>query len=56
MALVAMAALLYGVMFVYYKSENKNRLTGKRDSVKQGLTDEEVVALGDENPNFVFAA
>jgi hypothetical protein len=56
MALAAMAALVYGVMYIYFKSENKKRLAGKRDSVKEGLMHEEVVALGDENPGFIFAA
>ncbi|SMQ55240.1 unnamed protein product [Zymoseptoria tritici ST99CH_3D1] len=56
MALVAMAALIYGVLFVYFRSENKKRVEGKRDLIKHGLTEEEVVALGDENPRFIFAA
>lgn len=56
LALVGFAAILYIVMYAYFKSENAKRASGKRDAIKQGLTEEEVIALGDENPGFVFAA
>lgn len=56
LALVAFAAVTYMGMYAYFKAENSKRAKGERDSVKQGLTEEEVVALGDENPGFVFAA
>ena len=56
MSLVALGAVLYGLMYVYFKHENRSRAAGKRDGVIQALNEEEVVALGDESPRFVFAA
>lgn len=43
-------------MYAYFKSENRKRARGERDVVTQGLTEEEIVALGDENPGFIYAA
>ncbi|KAM3421949.1 putative transporter [Cercospora zeina] len=56
MALVALGTVLYGIMYAYFTRENKVRAAGRRDAVTQGMTEEESLALGDENPKFVFAA
>ncbi|PPJ59309.1 hypothetical protein CBER1_04233 [Cercospora berteroae] len=56
MGLVALGAVTYAVMYAYFTRENKMRAAGKRDERMQGMTDEEILALGDENPKFVFAA
>lgn len=56
LALVAFAVALYLGMYSYFKVENRRRQQGERDAVKQGLNEEEVVALGDENPGFIYAA
>ena len=55
MALVALGSLLYGFMWLYFDRENKSRAEGKRDAVMAGLNEEEILALGDENPQFVFS-
>ena len=55
MALVAFAAVLFGGMSVWFRRENKVRERGERDGKVEGLGEEEVLALGDENPKFRFA-
>lgn len=55
MSLVAFGSILYGVMYFYFDRENKKRQEGMRDAVMEGLNEEEVLALGDENPRFVFS-
>ncbi|KAI5361202.1 Putative major facilitator superfamily, MFS transporter superfamily [Septoria linicola] len=56
MALVALGAVLYGLLYLYFKRENRARAAGKRDAIIQGLNEEEIHALGADNPKFVFAA
>ncbi|OQN98809.1 hypothetical protein B0A48_15155 [Cryoendolithus antarcticus] len=47
--------LLYTAMYFYFARENKQRAAGKRDELMAGLSEDEVLALGDENPRFVFS-
>lgn len=56
LSLVTFGSVLYMGMYAYFKSENRKRARGERDVVTQGLTEEEIVALGDENPGFIYAA
>lgn len=56
MSLVALGAILYAAMWFYFKQENRRRANGKRDHLMEGKTEDEILALGDENPRFVFAA
>lgn len=35
--------------------ENKKRAEGKRDHLIEGKSEEEIAALGDESPRFMFA-
>ena len=56
MALVALSCVLYGSMYFYFKSENRKRDRGERDAIMNGLSEEEIISLGDENPRFKFAA
>lgn len=55
MSLVAFACIIYALMSWVFKQENRKREHGMRDSVMEGLTEDEILALGDENPRFVFA-
>lgn len=55
MGLVLLGGILYFIMWKYFEWENKARRYGKRDHIMQGLTEEEILALGDENPRFNFA-
>lgn len=56
MALVAFAAVLFGAMSIWFHQENKKRERGARDDRVQGMSDQEILALGDDNPRFKFAA
>ena len=56
MALVAWSVLVYGCMSWYYMQENRKRKNGERDAKIQGLTEEQITALGDENPRYVFTS
>jgi MFS family permease len=56
MALVALGVVLHAVMSGYFVRENRARANGERDGVMRGLSEDEILALGDENPRFVFAA
>lgn len=55
MSLVAMASLIYATMFFYFTQENKKRQSGVHNDKIEGLTEEEILTLGDENPRFKFA-
>lgn len=55
MGLIAFAAVLFGSMSVWFGRENKRRERGESDGKMEGLSEEEVLALGDENPKFRFA-
>lgn len=52
--MVAMATVLYAIMWFYFKRENKRRSAGKEDARIVGKTEEEIAEMGDENPRFVF--
>ena len=55
MAMVAMASMLYTLMFFYFTRENKKRERGVYDHKIEGMSEEDILALGDENPRFRFA-
>ena len=52
--MVAMAALLYAFMSLYFIRRNKARRVGKEDDVIRAKSEAEIAELGDENPRFVF--
>jgi hypothetical protein len=54
MALLALAALIYGGMSVYFGYVNKRRANGLEDSKFEGMTEEEVEELGDRSPRYVY--
>lgn len=54
LAMVAMAAVIYAIMWLYFVSENRRRSAGKEDAKMVGKTEEEIAEMGDENPRFVF--
>ena len=55
MSLVILSSVIYGLMFFYFTNENKRRERGDRDAIMEGLSEEEVLAMGDDNPRFRFA-
>ncbi|RVX75515.1 hypothetical protein B0A52_00868 [Exophiala mesophila] len=54
LAMVAAAAILYAIVYCYYKMANKKRAAGEEDSLIAGKTEEEIAEMGDENPRFVY--
>lgn len=48
--------LLGGTIFVYVmlKRENKKRLSGQRDNMLEGKTEEEIWIMGDKRPDFIY--
>ena len=55
MSLLAVSCVIYTAMHVYFKYENKKRERGDRDGRIEGLTEDEILELGDENPRYRFA-
>jgi hypothetical protein len=50
-----MAAVVYGLMSIYFTNANKRRMRGDEDAKVAGMSDEEVDELGDRSPRFMFA-
>lgn len=46
MSLIALGCVIYTFMFLYFSRENRKRERGERDEIMQGLTEDEIVALG----------
>jgi len=55
MALVALGSLLYLFMYFYFARANKARAAGQSDKRIEGLNENEILELGDENPRFMFS-
>jgi MFS family permease len=55
MSMVAAGCILYAALYFYYTAENKKRAVGKRDHLVESKSEEEIVAMGDESPRFMFA-
>jgi hypothetical protein len=54
LSLVTLGACIFGTMSLYFTWENRQRALGKRDHLMEGKTEEEIVAMGDENPRYKF--
>ncbi|GAB7361284.1 hypothetical protein MBLNU230_g1344t1 [Neophaeotheca triangularis] len=54
MSLVALGCVIYAFMYFHFDQENKKRERGDRDEKMSGLDEDEVLALGDENPKYRF--
>jgi len=52
---VAAAAGVYTGVFFFLTWENKQRRDGKRDHLIEGKSEEEIHAMGDESPRFVYS-
>jgi hypothetical protein len=55
LGLVSMAAIVYGLMSVYFTNANKKRMRGDEDAKVAGMSHEEIEELGDRSPRFMFA-
>ncbi|GAB7337480.1 hypothetical protein MBLNU457_g2811t1 [Dothideomycetes sp. NU457] len=54
LALVAWSVCVYAFMSWYFTQENRKRRNGERDEKITGMSEEEITALGDENPRYRF--
>lgn len=54
LAMVGVAAVLYAIMWVYFRGANKKRRAGKEDGKINGMTEEQIAEMGDESPRFMF--
>lgn len=54
LSLVGMSTVIYGVMSLYFKEQNKKRDAGEMHADHQHLSDDELAELGDESPHFRF--
>lgn len=52
--LLGVAMIIYGFMAIYLHLVNNRRKAGKEDYKIAGMTDEEVDALGDRSPRFIY--
>ncbi|OTA32004.1 hypothetical protein BTJ68_07361 [Hortaea werneckii EXF-2000] len=56
MSLVAFGCVIYALLYAYLKREIHKRDAGERDAAIEGLSDEEINALGDDSPRFQLSA
>lgn len=54
LAMVAMAAVIYAGLSLYFLARNKKREAGNEDGRIAGKTEEAIAEMGDENPRFVY--
>ena len=54
MALVASSTLIYIAFWFYFRYQNKRRAEGKLDHKVEGMTEEEIEELGEDNPRFRY--
>lgn len=53
-ALLGYGILIYGFMSLYLNHVNQRRRAGKEDHKIVGLSEEQINALGDRSPRFVY--
>lgn len=54
LGLVAWSVCVYAFMSWYFTQENRKRRNGQRDEKIAGLNEDEITALGDESPRYMF--
>ncbi|KAK5072763.1 hypothetical protein LTR64_000831 [Lithohypha guttulata] len=54
LAMVAMAVVVYAILWFYFSNANKRRAAGKEDWKAEGKTEEEVAEMGDRSPRFIY--
>lgn len=54
LALVAMAVLIYLLMWTYLLQVNRQRAEGKTAREHEGLSEDELAELGDDSPHFRY--
>jgi len=54
LSMVAVSAVIYTTMSLYFLNRNRKRRAGREDQKMIGKTEEEIAEMGDENPRYVF--
>jgi hypothetical protein len=52
--MVAMTVVIFSVMWVWFRTKNKRRDNGEDDHTVTGMTEEEILELGEHNPSFRY--
>lgn len=55
LSMVGFAMVVYAVMWWYFSRENKKRRNGERDGKVEGVSEEQIAAMGDDNPRFIYS-
>lgn len=55
LALVAFGGIVWGLMWVYYHTQNRRRAQGKDDDKIAGMSEEDVQEMGEKSPRFVYS-
>jgi Na+/melibiose symporter-like transporter len=55
LSMVGFATIVYAIMWWYFSRENKKRRNGNRDAKIEGMSEEQIEALGDDNPRFIYS-
>ena len=55
LALVALSAVTYASMSLYFVRRNRGRREGKEDWKMAGKSEEEIAEMGDENPRYMYS-
>lgn len=53
-ALLALGAGIYASLHFWYRAQNKRKLEGMEDYRMEGLSEEEIAELGEQNPRFLY--
>lgn len=53
-ALLSLSLSVFSFLTLYLASQNKKRRAGLEDHKIAGMTEEEIAALGDKSPRFIY--
>lgn len=55
MGMVAMSAIIYLLLWAWFRNQNRKKASGKEDYKIEGMSDDEAQELGEHNPRFIYA-
>jgi MFS family permease len=53
--LLVVGVIIYTSLYLWYRNANKRKLEGKEDYRMEGLTEEQIAELGEQNPRFFYS-
>lgn len=54
MGFMALASIIYLILWAHFRRQNKKRDAGELDHTVQGMSDEEIQELGEHNPEYRY--